>query len=408
MRWFQTVSLLTLIGCAHEPDGALDVATLRSRGPAGLASLLADYDTADAAQRARLKPAVDLVAGQKDAHVSRLYWFEDLEAAKAEARRTKRPVLSLRLLGRLDEELSCANSRFFRTTLYANTEVSAYLRQHYVLHWSSERPVPVATIDFGDGRKVTRTITGNSIHYVLDAEGRLVDALPGLYGARTFIDVLQRAERAAAMPPAQREDWHEAELVALLERFNADRRRAGASKDATQLPSVPGLDLARAWPSARAAVMLAIGKMEPELPLVQRLVPDTGATLKKDTTPWELIAPVRSDGASLDAASRALVLSKNPVDVTSPTTPTLTDELAVELIKNLETSIALDTARNEYALHAVLHRWLREYPTVSFEDFNREVYARLFLTPATDPWLGLVPALTWTALPNDGIELKRR
>lgn len=168
-------------------------------------------------------------------------------------------------------------ARFFRTTLYANTEVSAYLRQHYVLHWSSERPVPVATIDFGDGRKVTRTITGNSIHYVLDAEGRL-----------------------------------------------------------------------------------------------------------------------------------ALVLSKNPVDVTSPTTPTLTDELAVELIKNLETSIALDTARNEYALHAVLHRWLREYPTVSFEDFNREVYARLFLTPATDPWPGLVPALTWTALPNDGIELKRR
>lgn len=47
-------------------------------------------------------------------------------------------------------------------------------------------------------------------------------------------------------------------------------------------------------------------------------------------------------------------------------------------------------------------------PTSQTEDFNREVYARLFLTPATDPWLGLVPALTWTALPNDGIELKRR
>jgi len=79
-------------------------------------------------------------------------------------------------LGKLDEELSCANSRFFRTTLYANTEVAKYLREHFVLHWKSVRPVPKITIDFGDGRKLERTITGNSIHYVLDTEGRVVDA----------------------------------------------------------------------------------------------------------------------------------------------------------------------------------------------------------------------------------------
>ena len=46
------------------------------------------------------------------------------------------------LLGRLDEELSCANSRFFRTVLYANAEISAHLREHFVLHWQSVRPVP--------------------------------------------------------------------------------------------------------------------------------------------------------------------------------------------------------------------------------------------------------------------------
>lgn len=74
----------------------------------------------------------------------------------------------------------------------------------------------------------------------------------------------------------------------------------------------------------------------------------------------------------------------------------------------MEQSIAMDTARNEYALHAVIHRWLIENPGVAMQDFNREVYARLFLTPATDPWLGLVPALTWTGLPNDGIEISRR
>lgn len=56
MRWFQTVSLLMLVGCAHGPDdGSLDVVALRAQGPAGLTSLLAQYDAAGAGDRARLQ-----------------------------------------------------------------------------------------------------------------------------------------------------------------------------------------------------------------------------------------------------------------------------------------------------------------------------------------------------------------
>jgi hypothetical protein len=102
-----------------------------------------------------------------------------------------------------------------------------------------------------------------------------------------------------------------------------------------------------------------------------------------------------------------VVLSKNPVDVTSAQAPTLSPELAEQMIARLEESIATDTARNEYALHAVIHRWLSENSETPLKDFNREVYARLFLTPATDPWLGLIPALTWTGLPNDGIVIAK-
>ena len=117
------------------------VAALRSMGPDGLnallqrhAPLLATQDERDDRWR-RLRAALDSVAGQKDAHASRLYWHTNFDQAKAEAGKTRRPILSLRLLGNLDEELSCANSRFFRTTLYANKEVSDYLRAHFVLHW---------------------------------------------------------------------------------------------------------------------------------------------------------------------------------------------------------------------------------------------------------------------------------
>jgi len=62
--------------------------------------------------------------------------------------------LSLRLLGRLDEDLSCANSRFFRISLYLNTEVSKLLRDRFILYWQSVRPAPRVTIDFGGGRKL--------------------------------------------------------------------------------------------------------------------------------------------------------------------------------------------------------------------------------------------------------------
>src|SRR6185369_14363712 len=144
----------------------------------------------------RVRTAFDRVGRQRDNYVSQLYWFTDLDAAKAAARSSGKPILSLRLLGRLDQEYSCANSRFFRTTLYANTEVSGFLRDHFILHWQSVRPVPRITIDMGDGRRIERTITGNSIHYILNADGQPLDALPGLYGAKTFLNELNRAVTA--------------------------------------------------------------------------------------------------------------------------------------------------------------------------------------------------------------------
>lgn len=421
---FPVAALVTVLSCTHSPetraqrliDGdASTLSELRKQGPAGLKQVLAELDaTTNPTARARLIDAVTKVAGQKDAHVSRLYWYEDLDAALAAAKQSGKPVLSLRMLGRLDEELSCANSRFFRTTLYANTTVSSYLREHYVLHWSSERPVPVVKIDFGDGRTVTRTITGNSVHYVLDAQGRVVDALPGLYGAVSFLEALGRGEEIAMLSnKANASDraelvkqWHLAETEESLTRYRADLVKAGIKEAAYTLPTVPGLNIASVWPAARVAVPMAMPKAMVEMPMVKHLVPDGGASAPVDPTPWERIASVRA--AKLDARSRELVLSKNPVDVTSSTVPTLSPELAGQMIERLEQSIATDTARNEYALHAVIHRWFNENPNVAMKDLNREVYARLFLTPATDPWLGLVPALTWTGLPNDGIELSVR
>ena len=72
------------------------VQELRRTGPAGLQALLEkaapqvaelrqNKVRLDAEESVKLRAAVDAVAGQRDAWASGLYWFTDLEAARAEA-----------------------------------------------------------------------------------------------------------------------------------------------------------------------------------------------------------------------------------------------------------------------------------------------------------------------------------
>ena len=182
----------------------------------------------------RLRTALDEVSGQRDCHASRLFWYTDLDQAKAAAKQTGKPILSLRLLGKLTDEYSCANSRFFRTTLYSNAEISKALGERFILHWKSVRPVPKVTIDFGDGRKLERTLTGNSIHYILDGDGQIVDALPGLYGPKAFLRELERAEQTAKKAAGISAEPQN--IMTARERFlvNYHRERASAIETAWQ------------------------------------------------------------------------------------------------------------------------------------------------------------------------------
>jgi hypothetical protein len=231
--------LSILARAALEGDAAA-VSRLRDAGPPGLealfsqhSSLLADMcegrTPLDDPRAAALRKAVEAVARQRDAHAAGLYWYTDLDEAKQAARATGRHILSLRLLGNLDEEFSCANSRFFRTVLYANAEVSRHLREHFVLHWKSVRPAPRILIDMGDGRRLERTITGNSIHYILDADGTVLDALPGLYGPRAFLDALRKSDQLGRSGNGE---FHVAEVDTLRRSWLSDAIRVGAFGEA--------------------------------------------------------------------------------------------------------------------------------------------------------------------------------
>jgi len=162
--------------------------------------------------------------------MTQLAWFTDLEAAIAVAWRSDRPILSLRLLGRLPDELTCANSRFFKRVLYPEPRINRVLREDFVLHWESVRPVPLVTLDFGDGRRITRTLTGNSGHLVLDPRGRLVDALPGLFTPDAFLALLPQARSFARAERTALPGMHAAAADALLPSAPRVSRAMAASR----------------------------------------------------------------------------------------------------------------------------------------------------------------------------------
>ena len=66
--------------------------------------------------------------------------------------------------------------------------------------------------------------------------------------------------------------------------------------------------------------------------------------------------------------------------------------------------MALDTVRNEYLMRIKLYAWmLQDRGRSDLDSFNDKVYAELFLTPASDPWLGLFTADTYMALEDGGV-----
>ncbi len=373
----ETLARAALRGTPEEASEA--VVGLRREGPAGMEALLAlagsclDGSCRDAAE------TIDRVCGVRDCADIRLFWYTDLEAAKETARATGKPILSLRLMGRLDEELSCANSRFFSTVYYKNREVNELLRERFVLHWRSVRPVPRVTIDFGDGTRLERTLTGNSIHYVLDSRGRLVEALPGLSGPEAFrnaLDVAARAARTAAgMEDAQLVNW-----------LTARHRRQLAVRSSAWFRDLAALAPRPALNAAPAPALATASKMAGEQPLLMVFDRVSDDQLRE-------IARLRRPSVHLDPASRAFLLRKHGV----------TDAREAErLVDSFEETIALDEVINEYRTGPAILEKLsdpEDRKGLELETFNQWVYEGVFQTPLSDPWLGLAPPDVYVALP---------
>jgi hypothetical protein len=179
-------------------------------------------------------------------------------------------------------------------------------------------------------------------------------------------------------------------------------------------------------PDAYAANARSVSKLIVETPMLRAVQPLAAGASYPGVSPagltsirgrleaatsdasWTAIALMHAEDSQLDAASRRLIAAKQPPSATAAaritTSKTGVESPLVHLMQNLERSIAEDSVRNECLLHARLHEWfLTGAAPAALDSLNRKIYAELFLTPDSDPWLGLAPADVFSALDGGGL-----
>ncbi|MBK9527694.1 MAG: hypothetical protein IPO41_05105 [Acidobacteria bacterium] len=378
---------------------------LRAMGRTGLDALFVKY-AADVESYSKtgertdnwqnIANAIDTVAMQKDAYASHLYWYTDLEEAKRVAAKQGKPILTLRLLGNLNEEFSCANSRLFRALLYSNDEVSTYLRDNYILNWKSVRPAPRITIDFGDGRKIERTITGNSIHYIIAADGQVIDAIPGLYSPAAFMKYLVQANEMNAKLKALPRDQHAIALMKYrktsFDQIIKDRTKTVETAGVAMTETASGTLAILAAPMA-VAKMVVVDEYS-----ILRVYDDFAkfeAGIKFDD--WHKLSSLYTPNPTPDAKSIAFIRRQNAKTG-------LSEDEFKGLFAKLNKFVALDTTRNDFLFHTKIYEWLnRPRGFNNLEALNSQVYDKIFQTPEYDKWLGLYSSDVYTALDGNGL-----
>jgi hypothetical protein len=119
------------------------------------------------------------------------------------------------------------------------------------------------------------------------------------------------------------------------------------------------------------------------------------------------VSPQQIGPTRLSAESVRLIKAKNPPRAEDAARLTVSkvrvEDPQLKMVRNLENSIAEDTRQIEYNFHKRIHQWFAAGEVRDMDSLNTRVYAELFLTPRSDPWLGLAPPDAFSAVDNEGL-----
>jgi hypothetical protein len=145
--------------------------------------------------------------------------------------------------------------------------------------------------------------------------------------------------------------------------------------------------------SAALAIPVAPSKAIVETPLAFPAFAPIPIESQANQSTWDQLTEIESGRVRLSDNTLALMAELNGDS----------DDFE-QMVSGFRRSIARDTVVNRYSLERRVHEHLAKHPKLSFEQTNRYIYNELFLTPKSDPWLGLKPDNAFSALPGGGAQ----
>lgn len=285
-------------------------------------------------------------------------WRNTMAPAIREAKKTGKPILLLSMFGRIDEKMPCANARTLRATLFKDPAFMSLVKNRVIPAWEMVRKVPKVTIDLGDGKTLVRTVRGNAVMYLCNAEGKVVDAFPGVYTAGDFMPLIESS--LASLVRAKTQEvlaYHDQEAAKTA---NALRTRATVGKSVMESPT---LDLMGALQSQGAQPDLGQKVSDPK-----RLRYLRAAATVTDSS----LAPGRVD--------TVLKRIQPKLDASDP-------RVGLEVMK-------IDSRINVERVRPVIHAWLASLTELPTPNEAREaVLINILKIPYKDPYWGLKDVL---------------
>jgi hypothetical protein len=219
--------------------------------------------------------------------------------------------------------------------LFSNETVAAVINYRFEPVWVSLRPVPLITIDFGNGKIVRRTLHGNVATYACTSDGTVLDILPGIYEPKTYVDRLGQLNLLFKMVENGKDKLQG------LSMLNIYHRRQFEALNAKNPP-------------------LELSEM--------RMASITGA----EAASRILMQPARR------IRTRAAFANKEKV-------PT---KLKEGELANWE-ALAKDTEQNETIRRRAIHEYLLKQKNVKPDDVAKWIYREVLHADLDDPYMGL-------------------
>jgi hypothetical protein len=225
--------------------------------------------------------------------------------------------------------------------LFSSPELAQFINATFEPAWETVRPVPIVTIDFGNGKIIKRTLHGNIATYVCTADGNVLDVLPGIYQP----DVYQRRLQ---------------DLQSLFLYVHDAKYYSGGWKLAS-----PSANRAKEF-HVRQAEALKANQPQP----VWALVPVDGSKLRIETV-------------KLLAAGKVPNSARHMQPVSVPATGAKAEEIAGWK------ELADDTQINETVRRLQIHSKLADAGMVTPDAIVKWLYKDVLHADLDDPYLGL-------------------